>query len=280
MSPVLIPWTNNAPKITASGGVPGIPRHSVGIKPPPTVALFAVSDAIKPSGSPLPKLSLFLELLFASPYETMLAILPPAPGRIPIKVPMNAPLNASNFLRYIIKKDSFNLKLLGVVFSLKCFPFMLVRSKITGIQKSPIIALTISIPLFKKLIFQVILISPPITATPIIDINKPRQAPINDLMLSPSANVEINVRPKIANQKYSVGPNFREMLAKGGANNARHITPTIPPTNDDIQLIDIAKSPLPLFAIGYPSNVVATADGVPGVLIKIADHEPPKMAPV
>ena len=70
------------------------------------------------------------------------------------------------------------------------------------------------------------------------------------------------------------------MLAKGGANNARHITPTIPPTNDDIQLIDIAKSPLPLFAIGYPSNVVATADGVPGVLIKIADHEPPKMAPV
>ena len=70
------------------------------------------------------------------------------------------------------------------------------------------------------------------------------------------------------------------MLAKGGANNARHITPTIPPTNDDIQLIDIAKSPLPLLAIGYPSNVVATAEGVPGVLIKIADHEPPKMAPV
>ena len=128
--------------------------------------------------------------------------------------------------------------------------------------------------------FQVILMSPPMTATPIIDISKPRQAPINDFILSPSAKVEIKVRPKIANQKYSVGPNFREMLAKGGANNARHITPTIPPTNDDIQLIDIAKSPLPLLAIGYPSNVVATAEGVPGVLIKIADHEPPKMAPV
>ena len=44
--------------------------------------------------------------------------------------------------------------------------------------------------------------------------------------------------------------------------------------------MDIAKSPSPFFAKGYPSNVVATADGVPGVLIKIADHDPPKIAPV
>ena len=157
---------------------------------------------------------------------------------------------------------------------------MLVRSKITGIQKRPIIALTISIPLFKKLMFHVILISPPTTATPIIDIKRPIQAPIKDFILSPSANVEIKVRPKIANQKYSVGPNFNETLANGGANNAKHITPTNPPINDDIQLIDIAKSPFPFLAIGYPSNVVATAEGVPGVLINIADQEPPKIAPV
>ena len=58
--------------------------------------MLAVSDAINPSGSPLPKFSLFFEALFASPYETMLAMLPPAPGRIPIKVPINAPLIASN----------------------------------------------------------------------------------------------------------------------------------------------------------------------------------------
>ena len=74
-----------------------MPKQSVGIKPPPTVALFAVSEAIRPSGSPFPKFSLFLELLFASPYETILAILPPAPGRIPINVPIKAPLTASNF---------------------------------------------------------------------------------------------------------------------------------------------------------------------------------------
>ena len=165
-----------------------------------------------------------------------------------------------------IKKDSFNLRLLGVSFSPKCLPFILVRSKITGIQKRPIIALTISIPLFKKLIFHVIRISPPTTATPIIDISKPMQAPIRDFMLSPSAKVEIKVKPKIASQKYSVGPNFKDTLAKGGANKAKQITPTVPPTKEDMQLIDIARSPLPFLAIGYPSKVVATAEGVPGVL--------------
>ena len=111
-------------------------------------------------------------------------------------------------------------------------------------------ALTISIPLFKKLIFQVILMSPPTTATPIIDIRRPMHAPINDLMLSPSDKVEIRVRPKIANQKYSVGPNINEILANGGANNAKQITPTIPPMKDEKQLMDMAKSPSPLLAIG------------------------------
>ena len=122
--------------------------------------------------------------------------------------------------------------------------------------------------------------SPPTTETPIIDINNPKQAPIKDLILSPSDKVEIKVKPNNASQKYSVGPNFNETLASGGAKRARHITPIIPPTNEDMQLIDIAKSPSPFFANGYPSNVVATAEGVPGVLIRIADHDPPKIAPV
>ena len=69
-------------------------------------------------------------------------------------------------------------------------------------------------------------------------------------MLSPSDKVEIKVKPNNANQKYSVGPNFKETLASGGANKARHITPTVPPTNEEIQLIDIARSPSPFFAIG------------------------------
>ena len=197
-----------------------------------------------------------------------------------MKVPIKAPLTVANLFLVIIEKDSTSRRLLGVSDSFKCFPFRLVKSKITGIQNSPIMALTISIPLFKKLILPVNLMSPSTTETPIIDNNNPKQAPINDFMLSPSAKVEIKVRPNIASQKYSVGPNANEIVASGGANKAKKITPTMPPTKDDMQLIDIAKSPSPFLAMAYPSKVVATADGVPGVLIKIAYQDPPKIAPV
>ena len=39
--------------MTASGGVPGIPKTSVGMKPPPTVALLADSVAWMPFGRAL-----------------------------------------------------------------------------------------------------------------------------------------------------------------------------------------------------------------------------------
>ena len=49
-----MPCTSSAPRITASGGVPGMPSTSVGMKPPPTVALLAASVAMIPPGSPWP----------------------------------------------------------------------------------------------------------------------------------------------------------------------------------------------------------------------------------
>ncbi len=52
-----MPCTSNAPRMIASGGVPGMPSTSVGMNPPPTVALFEASVAITPSGSPVPKRS-------------------------------------------------------------------------------------------------------------------------------------------------------------------------------------------------------------------------------
>src|SRR3546814_1554281 len=57
LGPVRIPCTSSAPRMTASGGVPGMPSTRVGMKPPPTVALLADSVACTPSISPLPKRS-------------------------------------------------------------------------------------------------------------------------------------------------------------------------------------------------------------------------------
>ena len=72
----------------ASGGVPGIPSVSVGMKPPPTVALFADSLAITPFGSPRPKLSGVFEARRASAYAISDAMAPPAAGNMPMTVPM------------------------------------------------------------------------------------------------------------------------------------------------------------------------------------------------
>ena len=51
------PWMSRPPSSTAAVGLPGMLSVSSGTSDGPTTALFAASEAITPSGSPLPKLS-------------------------------------------------------------------------------------------------------------------------------------------------------------------------------------------------------------------------------
>ncbi len=96
----------------------------------------------------------------------------------------------------------------------------------------------------------------------------------------PVDKADIRVKPKTASQKYSTGPNASATLASGGAKISKKSAPTRPPTTDARQARVMARSPSPRFAIGNPSKVVAMADGVPGVLSKIAEYAPPYIAPV
>ncbi len=75
----------------------------------------------------------------------------------------------------------------------------------------------------------------------------------------------------MASQKYSTGPKARAISASGGASSSRKVAPTSPPVTEAIQATVMARSPCPFLAIGNPSKVVAIADGVPGVLSKIAE---------
>ena len=65
----LLPGTNpcrvSAPNITAALAEPGIPKANSGISEPPTMELFAHSDAITPSGMPVPNFSGCLEAFLA-----------------------------------------------------------------------------------------------------------------------------------------------------------------------------------------------------------------------
>ena len=63
--PDWIPWIVSAPSITAVTASPGIPNAMIVTSEPPTLALFEASEAMMPSGTPLPNASGRFENFFA-----------------------------------------------------------------------------------------------------------------------------------------------------------------------------------------------------------------------
>jgi hypothetical protein len=65
VGPGWIEWIIKAPIRKTSMTEPGMPMEMRGTSAPPTVALFAVSDATMPSSEPLPNFSGSFETFFA-----------------------------------------------------------------------------------------------------------------------------------------------------------------------------------------------------------------------
>jgi hypothetical protein len=68
-------------------------------------------------------------------------------------------------------------------------------------------------------------------------------------------------------------------LATRGARKVIMITATIAPTKEEVKAPVSASSALPCWAIGWPSNVVATDHGSPGMLKRMDVIAPPNNAP-
>ena len=83
------------------------------------------------------------------------------------------------------------------------------------------------------------------------------------------------VRPKTANITVSCVLNFKEKFASAGAIVRSAINPMIVPQKEAVADSIRASVPWPSRAIACPSHPVAAADGVPGVLTRIAEMEPP-----
>ena len=64
-------------------------------------------------------------------------------------------------------------------------------------------------------------------------------------------------------------------MARIGAKKVRHKAVKVPPIPEATVAIPMALPANPFWAMGYPSKVVATAAGVPGVLIRIEAMPPP-----
>ena len=87
------------------------------------------------------------------------------------------------------------------------------------------------------------------------------------------ANVKKNT------EKNSAGPNCRANLATSGARKVISTTATSAPTKEDVNAAVSASSARPCWAIGWPSKVVATDHGSPGMLNRIEVMAPPNRAP-
>ena len=86
-----------------------------------------------------------------------------------------------------------------------------------------------------------------------------------------------NVRKSTA--KNSAGPNCSANFATTGARNVITTTATSAPTKEEVNAAVSASSARPCCASGWPSKVVATDQGSPGMLNRIEVMAPPKSAP-
>src|SRR5699024_2650997 len=88
----------------------------------------------------------------------------------------------------------------------------------------------------------------------------PANSPLNN---QPSLKLAIALIPKSISANISHGPNSSAHSARSGAIKINTIPEMTVPTNEDQSPIASARPGSPFLTIGYPSKVVAIADGVP-----------------
>ena len=87
-------WTPcrvSAASMIAAAALPGMPRVSSGIIAVPVVAFFDASGAASPSSTPVPNSARRRLTWRSMPYATSAPTAAPAPGMIPITLPMPVP---------------------------------------------------------------------------------------------------------------------------------------------------------------------------------------------
>ena len=98
--------------------------------------------------------------------------------------------------------------------------------------------------------------------------------------MEPDDTLVMILSPNIASAKYSGLENFKATDASNGEKMIKQIALNTPPNVEP--KVDKPKA-LPgcfnFVAMGYPSSVVATDAGVPGVFKRIAEIDPPYIAP-
>lgn len=112
------------------------------------------------------------------------------------------------------------------------------------------------------------------------DSSRPKKPPIQPLMGEPAEVSEPQiVTPKTASRAISAEVNFRERVCKKGVHSTSKIMPNRVPIKDPRRDRERAVPPWLFLASGWPSKIVAAAEPVPGIPMRMEAMEPPNIAP-
>lgn len=117
--------------------------------------------------------------------------------------------------------------------------------------------------------------SPVIGSLPTTPTNSPIRPAIRPFTILPRDTATTQASAIMVSAKNSGGPNLSENVANGPAISIRTIAENVPPMNEASVAQPIARPGCPLMAMGYPSRAVAADCGVPGMLMRMAEIEPP-----
>ena len=116
-------------------------------------------------------------------------------------------------------------------------------------------------------------------SVPAIERTMPISPAIRPFVMDLPETVEIIVKPKKARAAYSGAEKLVHNAASFGAAKTRIAQLTSEPTPLAKAAHPNASAALPFFDMGYPSKVVTTADGVPGMLSRMLATAPPAIPP-
>ena len=194
--------------------------------------MLAVSGATTPSGSPLPKLSGFLELFFTTPYESQVAPSAPTPGTAPIIAPKKPPTLQA---RHLFKKSNVEgNSILNFVATSWDEDFIRDKSEITTANpNNPTKAAAKGTPDSRSIDPKVNLSIASVLSIPTAPINKPILTPIKPFNIDPRVNAETITKPIIAISAMSAFEDLRAILEIKGMQVTAIIQLVAPPKKEE-----------------------------------------------
>ena len=244
---------------------PGMPKASVGSRPPPSLAPTVASGAMTPSTLPLPKVSGCLEVCTAWAYANQSATVDPSPGNTPTQTPIREQRITSHQFLNTSRMPCTRPWPRPSVSAMEVR--RTARAIISGTAKMPrptrirlMPSTRYSPPKAKRSI-------PVLLSMPTVETRTPKTAAISPLTGAVPESTPTADSPQITNIVNSGEPKLNTRGLRMGRLRSSTPAPNIPPSGEAMKAAPKARLASPFWAMGKPSTMVAWLPELPGTAI-------------